>query len=130
MFGLQIDHVAFSVPEPEATARWYEDVLGLARVRDVPWPRYPLLMRAGDTAIALFPVDEEHPAPALRSGGLRHLAFRTGRRQFLLAIDALQNRGIPFEREDHAVCESVYITDPDGHEIELTTYEACTTSNA
>jgi catechol 2,3-dioxygenase-like lactoylglutathione lyase family enzyme len=122
MFGLQIDHVAFSVPDPEATARWYEQVLGLDRARDVPWPDYPVMMRAGATAIALFP-SEGGRERASAGGSLRHLAFRTDRPRFLTALAALRDRGIPFEREDHAICESVYLADPDGHEIELTTYE-------
>jgi catechol-2,3-dioxygenase len=31
--------------------------------------------------------------------------------------------GIPFEFSDHGIAHSVYISDPDGHRIEITTYE-------
>ena len=31
--------------------------------------------------------------------------------------------GIEFRFSDHGACHSVYFKDPDGHQIELTTYE-------
>ena len=34
-----------------------------------------------------------------------------------------RDRGIDFEFEDHGPCHSVYISDPDGHTIEITTYD-------
>jgi catechol-2,3-dioxygenase len=35
----------------------------------------------------------------------------------------LAEHGIPFELQDHVVAHSMYFTDPDGHRLELTTYE-------
>ena len=124
MFALQLDHVAFTVRAPEATAGWYERVLGLKRAHDMPGERYPIVLRAGMTAIALFPTEQPPDSPsATTAAALRHVAFRTDRENFLAVVRALSDRGIPFEREDHQKCRSVYLHDPDGHEIEITTYE-------
>ena len=52
-----------------------------------------------------------------------HLAFRASGEQFLAAQDDLRARGIPFEFQDHEISHSIYFRDPDGHELEITTYE-------
>jgi catechol 2,3-dioxygenase-like lactoylglutathione lyase family enzyme len=107
MFELQIDHVAFGVRDPETTARWYEQMLGLERAPDVPWPHYPIVMRAGATSIALFPLDEARDLVSNGRGDtLRHVAFRTDRGRFVAAIEGLRECGIHFEREDNEICES------------------------
>ena len=54
---------------------------------------------------------------------LRHLAFRAGRNDFRDAQDRLKSLGIEFEFQDHEIAHSIYFKDPDGHEIEITTYE-------
>ena len=55
--------------------------------------------------------------------GLRHIAFRVDRENFDAAQDDLRNRGIAFEFQDHEVSQSIYFQDPDGLQLELTTYE-------
>jgi catechol-2,3-dioxygenase len=35
----------------------------------------------------------------------------------------LKKRAIPFEFQDHEISHSIYFRDPDGHRIEITTYE-------
>ena len=32
-------------------------------------------------------------------------------------------RGIEAELWDHTICHSIYVRDPDGHQVELTTYD-------
>jgi catechol-2,3-dioxygenase len=54
---------------------------------------------------------------------MRHLAFRVDRPNFLRAQAELRGRGISFTFEDHQIAHSIYLNDPDGYEIELTTYE-------
>jgi catechol-2,3-dioxygenase len=34
-----------------------------------------------------------------------------------------RERDITFESADHGIAHSVYVSDPDGHRIEITTYE-------
>ena len=52
-----------------------------------------------------------------------HLALRADRENFLDAQADLQKRGIKFEFQDHEISHSIYFRNPDGHQIEITTYE-------
>ena len=52
-----------------------------------------------------------------------HLAFRANRENFLAAQRELQKRGIKFEFQDHEIAHSIYFRDPDGHQLEITTYD-------
>ena len=52
-----------------------------------------------------------------------HVAFRVDRESFETAQKTLERREIDFRFSDHGICHSIYFEDPDGHEIELTTYE-------
>ena len=52
-----------------------------------------------------------------------HLAFRADRENFIAAQDELKKRGIKFEFQDHEISHSIYFYDPDGHQLEITTYE-------
>jgi catechol 2,3-dioxygenase-like lactoylglutathione lyase family enzyme len=50
-------------------------------------------------------------------------AFRVGRPAFDRARTELADRGVAARFEDHKVSHSLYFADPDGHRLELTTYE-------
>jgi catechol-2,3-dioxygenase len=54
---------------------------------------------------------------------MRHFAFRADRANFEAAQETFRERGIAFEFADHGICHSVYVSDPDGHRVEITTYE-------
>jgi catechol 2,3-dioxygenase-like lactoylglutathione lyase family enzyme len=45
------------------------------------------------------------------------------RDNFKAAQETLRKKGLSFELLDHKVVDSIYFYDPDGHLIELTTYE-------
>lgn len=119
-----IDHVAISVRDLERSAQWYVDVLGLERQHDDVWNGYPVFVGKNDAAIALFPLhrkdDSKSSRPPVR---VLHFAFRTDRANFLAAQEELKRRGIDFEFQDHQISHSIYFNDPDGHELEITTYE-------
>jgi catechol 2,3-dioxygenase len=120
-----IDHVALAVRDVELSARWYCDVLGLERRYQEAWGNHPAVVGIGTTSLALFPV--AGPSPQPRPGRdvltMRHLAFRASRREFDQARATLAARGMTIEQQDHGVSHSIYFHDPDGHEIEITTYE-------
>ena len=124
MFTLErIDHVALSSTDVERSVRWYMDVLGFERRHDGLWNGVPVFIGKGDIAVAIFPVngnrqEREEPAPKLL-----HFAMRADRKNFGSAQDGLTSAGIPFEFQDHGIAHSIYLRDPDGHEIEITTYE-------
>jgi catechol 2,3-dioxygenase-like lactoylglutathione lyase family enzyme len=120
----QIDHVAIAVADMQRSIEWYRDVLGFEQ-RHPEWGTEPAMMCAGDTCVALFEVeaDAPHPPPGRDTIAMRHLAFRSDRTGFGRAQDELRERGIEFELMDHETAHSVYFEDPDGHRLEITTYE-------
>ena len=120
-----IDHVALAVRDVEQSAQWYIDVLGFERRYDGMWEGIPTFIGKGNTAIALFPLrDSDSKSPARSSGiCMLHLAFRANRENFLGAQQELKKRGIKFDFQDHEISHSIYFSDPDGHQLEITTYE-------
>lgn len=126
MFALEgIDHVALTVSDVERAAAWYEEVLGFERLHPGMWGGVPTFVGKGTTALALFPARTEKGASPPRGAAIRmlHLAFRATRQDFLAAQSELRKRRISFEFQNHEISHSIYFEDPDGHELEITTYE-------
>jgi catechol 2,3-dioxygenase-like lactoylglutathione lyase family enzyme len=120
-----IDHVALAVRDVEQSARWYIEVLGFERLHEGMWNGIPVFIGKGNTAIALFPSNSSPRPPSSTRRDIRmlHLAFRANHDGFLAAQEELRRRGIKFEFQDHEISHSIYFYDPDGHELEVTTYE-------
>ena len=119
-----IDHVAVSVRDVDESAQWYCEVLGFERQHDHVWHGFPVFVGKGDAAVALFPLrDGENPKRATAGARVLHFAFRANRSNFLAAQQELKDREIPFDFQDHHISHSIYFADPDGHKIEITTYE-------
>jgi catechol 2,3-dioxygenase-like lactoylglutathione lyase family enzyme len=87
------------------------------------WNGVPTFIGKGNTGIALFPANEEPKTSAYREIRMLHLAFRADRKNFLVAQQELKKHGITFEFQDHEISHSIYFRDPDGHQLEITTYE-------
>ena len=117
-----IDHVAMGVRDVERAANWYIDVLGFERLHEGMWKGVPTFIGKGNTGIALFPATQEPKSSAQREVRMLHLAFRSNRESFLTAQRELKNCGIKFEFQDHEIAQSIYFQDPDGHQLEITTY--------
>lgn len=120
-----IDHVALAVRDVMASAAWYQGVLGLERRFAEVWgDEPPIMVCAGESCVALFPTEGGPASPPGRDAvAMRHVAFAVDRATFDLARTELSERGIEWEFADHEVAHSIYLSDPDGHRIELTTYE-------
>ena len=125
MFELEgIDHVALAVRDVARSAAWYIDVLGFEHRFPGMWDGVPVFVGKGSTALALFPVRAAEPLVRPRGSiTMLHLAFRASRGSFVAAQRELTARGIEFTFSDHEVSHSIYFRDPDGHELEITTYE-------
>jgi catechol 2,3-dioxygenase-like lactoylglutathione lyase family enzyme len=121
-----LDHVALIVSDIGRSIRWYQDVLGLRRVHEEAWGDDPAVLHAGGSGVALFAAGASDPAPAPGGGdvAMQHLAFRTTRQRFESAQDELRAMAIDFLAQDHGVSWSIYLRDPDGYEVEITTYES------
>jgi catechol 2,3-dioxygenase-like lactoylglutathione lyase family enzyme len=121
-----LDHVAITVSDLLRSMAWYGDVLGLDRQFEKAWGDYPIVMLAGESGVALFPADTSEPetvAEPRNTIAMRHFAFRVDRKNFEAAQERMRWLGVEFREDDHGVSRSIYIHDPDGHEIEITTYE-------
>lgn len=125
MFELEgLDHVALAVRDVERSADWYVEVLGFERRFQGMWEGVPVFVARDKTAIALFPAGTDHANPLPRkAAGILHLAMRANRKNFVAAQRDLTSRGIPFHFQDHEISHSIYFRDPDGIELEITTYE-------
>lgn len=119
-----LDHIALSVRDVEHSVAWYVEVLGLEQQHEAMWDGVPKFVGKGATGIAFFPAEgkDDSLGRAERSRML-HFAFRANRKDFLGAQRELENRGIQFHFDDHGIAHSIYFCDPDGHKIEITTYE-------
>jgi catechol 2,3-dioxygenase-like lactoylglutathione lyase family enzyme len=126
MFELEgLDHVALAVRDVERSADWYVEVLGFERRFPGMWNGVPVFVAREKTAIALFPTagDQADSARPRKRDGILHLAMRANRENFLAAQRDLTSRGIAFHFTDHGISHSIYFRDPDGIELEITTYE-------
>ena len=120
-----IDHVALAVRDVRRSVAWYEQVLELERLHEDVWGDFPAVVGLGTTSIALFPVEGDHPkpSPGRDTLAMRHVAFRASRACFQTLRGRLKKLGIEFEFQNHKIAHSIYFHDPDGHEVEITTYE-------
>jgi catechol 2,3-dioxygenase-like lactoylglutathione lyase family enzyme len=117
-----IDHIGLAVKDVRKSVEWYRDMFGLERLYEEVWGDFPGVVGIGDTSVAFFPKDD--PVVPLPDGlPIHHLAFRVDQVNFDAAQETLRQKGIEFELQDHKIVHSLYFHDPDGHLIELTTYE-------
>ena len=117
-----VDHIGLAVKDVRASVEWYREMFGLERLYEDVWGDFPGVVGIGDTSVAFFPTD--HPQVLLPAGlPIHHLAFRVDRVNFSAAQESLLEKGIEFEFQDHKIVHSLYFYDPDGHLIELMTYQ-------
>jgi len=113
MFKVQgVDHIGLAVKDVQKSAEWYQEMLGLKRLYEDVWGNFPGVVGIGDTSVAFFPTDD--PDIKLSVGlPIHHLAFRVDRANFTAAQEALQQKGIEFEFQDHKIVHSIYFYDPE-----------------
>lgn len=118
-----LDHVAIRVADLEASAMWYENVLGLKRYQLPEWGEFPIFLLSGKSGIALFPANKDDTALDSKSNNVKidHFAFNVTRGNFEEAKKRYTALNLDFDIQDHHYFESIYTKDPDGHTVELTT---------
>jgi catechol 2,3-dioxygenase-like lactoylglutathione lyase family enzyme len=119
----RLDHVSLNVSDRARSIAWYRDVLGLQLMNDPQADDWPAFMGNFGMCIGLFQAQTAAPRRAAESVGLRHIAFMVGKDDLDRAQTHLTGQRVDFRFEDHGDTHSVYFRDPDGHVIELTTYD-------
>lgn len=113
----RIGRVDLSVADLNRSTRFYEDVIGLRVLEhdgDVT-----TLGAGGRALLRLAELPGARPAP--RATGLYHFALLLPtRRDLAISLAHLHRANAPISGfADHAVSEAIYLTDPDGHGIEI-----------
>jgi catechol 2,3-dioxygenase len=135
-----INHMVLNVRDLEVSHRFWTEILGfrcVAELKSTPERKRPKMrfysgvdpqgaVTHHDIALAEVPPANGGGAPepwemAPRRVGLNHVAIAwPDRESWLRQIAFLQSRGVPFHRRvNHGMTHSVYISDPDGHGIEV-----------
>jgi catechol-2,3-dioxygenase len=123
-FSLErLDHVSLNVRDRAASIAWYRDVLGLEQRNEPGRNDWPVFMGAFGSCVALFQAEAESPERRHESTGLRHVAFMVGKLDLGRAQAHFREQGVEFRFEDHGNAHSLYLPDPDGNVVELTSYE-------
>lgn len=118
-----LDHVAIRVKDINRSVEWYESVLNLQKYQLPKWGDFPVMMFAGKSGIAIFPANLNDAELSKTSKNIKidHIAFNVDNENFEKAKAKYTSLGIDYTIQDHHYFESIYVKDPDGHTIELTT---------
>jgi len=120
----RVAHVVLYVKDPESSAAWYADVLGMkvsARVPDGPYKGGVFLSFGEyDHDIALFPGSPD----ASRGREFEHIGLQVDCDNDLDSLRRLYGRMLQKkvrinEVLDHGVSTGIYFFDPDGHQLEV-----------
>lgn len=122
----ELGHLVLYVRDLDRSRHFYRDVLGWDEVRgDVPLPVPAAAFSSGRTHHELLLIEvgsSAAPMPPGRRVGMYHFGLKVGESDEELreVVRHLDRHGVPVAgASDHTVTHSLYIADPDGHEIEL-----------
>jgi catechol 2,3-dioxygenase len=119
----RIGHVVLKVRDLERSRRFYQDILGLTVMGEVPEFQMVFFSCGGrdhhELAIKAIRADAQAPRP--QDVGLLHVAFRLRSEDDLrAAYRELQAHDVPIlGSTNHGISKSIYFVDPDGNQIEL-----------
>jgi len=122
-----VDHLALISSDLEATIRFYTEALGmrLTRIvqnRDEPSSTHIFLDMGGGNQLAFFDFPEQGSAKTVRGvGSMHHVALKGEPAQMRAIIANLERQHLPYSLQGSADSGSVYVRDPDGILVEVTT---------
>lgn len=123
MLAMTWDHIHLRSPDPEATAQWFERMLGAEVIRSVEQGKPRVDLKLGGQKIFIAPVtpnDGVNPAPVTPYQGLDHFGFAV---KDLDAVAAeLKAKGAEFTMEPKNPRPGIricFLRGPQGVSIEL-----------
>ena len=119
----ELGHLVLYVRDLEVSRRFYRDVLGWREIGSQGGQM--AMYSSGRTHHELLLIEvgpDAQPIPGGRRVGMYHFGLKVGTTDDELreALQTITDAGVNVTgAADHAVTHSLYITDPDGNEIEL-----------
>ena len=118
-----LGHVVFYVKDLERSLAFYRDLLGFQEVGRV-FNGMAAALTSGRThhEMLLIQVGDAPGPPAGRRRGLYHIGIKVGDslEELRAAKKELERAGVMIDgMSDHTVSQSLYLSDPDGNEVEL-----------
>lgn len=123
---IQLDHVAVYASDVARSKAFYSQVLGLEDAYPGEWGGTPTIMMApgSRTGVAIFPAEVDDDGRTNRGpGAIDHFAFRTSRAEQDQLRERLDGLGVAYDVQAFGICHSVFVSDPDGVVVEVTTYD-------
>ena len=122
-----VDHLALISSDLEATIRFYTEVLNMRLVkvvpnRDEPTSTHIFLDMGGGNLLAFFDFPAHGPARTVRGvGSMHHLALKATPANYQALLGRLEACGLEYSVHGDSSRGSVYLRDPDGIQVEVTT---------
>jgi glyoxylase I family protein len=122
-----VDHLALICSNLEATIQFYNEVLGMHLTRIVPnrddaTSTHIFFDMGGGNQLAFFDFPEHGPGRTVRGvGSMHHVALQAAPEKFSAIVARLKQLGLEHSLHGSAEAGSVYIRDPDGILVEVTT---------
>ncbi len=118
----RIDHIGLNVRDLSISFRFYQSVFGFDIVH-----KWKTTWMIGKDTIRLGLFQRRAAVPVCNIDdaiAITHVAFRTDAAEFASAQELLNKLGIAFDApEDTGIAYSIFVLDPDGHQVEITTYD-------
>ena len=121
----ELGHIVLYVRDLDASAVFYRDVIGWKPVLEASPGMPAMAFSSGRTHHELLLIEvgpEAAPIPRGRRVGLYHFGVKVGDSddELRAVLARLRQAGVPvLGATDHGVTHSLYVTDPDGNELEI-----------
>lgn len=127
-----VSHLVLNVRDIERAHMFWTEIVGFKQVGEIPPVKMRFYCGSGGNHhdLALMEVSDPSAVPAAGAPmqligatklGLNHVAIRMpSQAAWEKAKAYIHSKGVPFDyRIEHGMSNSIYITDPDGHGIEI-----------
>jgi len=118
----RIDHIGINVHDLAISFQFYHSVFGFEIIH-----KWKTTWMIGKDNIRIGVFERKNALPVCnidQAVAITHVAFRTDADGFAAAQEQLKKLGIAFDPpEDTGIAYSIFVLDPDGHQVEVTSYD-------